>query len=84
MTGSTSSYSRSIQIKNLARSQEKMNWRKGFPVPATTKGVLFSMDCQHHISGCRLGKHTFSKIAFVYQTRNNMRIFKVTRNCMSR
>lgn len=29
-------------MNNFARSQEKINWRRGFPVPATTNGVLFS------------------------------------------
>ena len=71
-------------MKSLARSQEKINWRKGFPVPATTKEVLFSIGCQRHKPGRRLGKHALSKIAFVYQTRNNMRIFKVTRSCLGR
>ena len=42
MTGSTSSYSRNCQMNNFARSCEKINWRSGFPVPETTKGVLFS------------------------------------------
>lgn len=42
MIGSTSSYSLSCHINNLARSCEYMNWRKVFPDPDTIRDVLFS------------------------------------------
>ena len=64
-----SSYSLSVQMNSFAKSREKMNCRRGLPVPETTNGVPFS-DRQLPVGSNR----TFCEVALVYQSWNDMRL----------
>lgn len=65
-------------MKSLARSREKMNWRRGVPVPDTIKGVLFSARGRQRVrAGVRDSERTLGEKALVYEAGNDVAILEV-------